>query len=104
LNFRPPFACSAIYKYEDLSKAAEQRALGKRTGWLERNFGEVTKTFSQVVVTAADLSSLLRKVETDLSLVHAAYYTDDECINRIATGLQESRVVGALSETVRMLG
>jgi hypothetical protein len=84
LNFRPPFACSAIYKYEDLSKAAEQRALGKRTGWLERNFGEVTKTFSQVVVTAADLSSLLRKVETDLSLVHAAYYTDDECINRIA--------------------
>jgi hypothetical protein len=37
-----------------------------------------------MVVTAADISSLLRTIEEDQSLVHAAYYTDNECIDRIA--------------------
>jgi len=80
----PPFACPRIYKYEDLSKDVEQRALSKRDEWLRRNFGAAAETFSRLVVTASDLSSLLRIVETDLSLVHAAYYTDDECIEHIA--------------------
>ena len=80
----PTFACGAIYQYEDLPKGVEQRALARRDEWLMRNFGEVTKLFSEMVVTASDLSSLLRRVETDLSLIHAAYYTDDECIERIA--------------------
>ena len=79
----PAFADAATYQYEDLAKGAEERALARRDQWLMRNFGEVTKTFSEMVVTASDLSSLLRKVETDLSLVHAAYYSDDECIERI---------------------
>ena len=80
----PAFADAVPYQYEDLAKGAEQRALARRDQWLMRNFGEVTKTFSEMIVTASDLSTLLRKVETDLSLVHAAYYTDDECIERIA--------------------
>jgi hypothetical protein len=80
----PTFASPAMYKYEDLSTNVEQRALANRDEWIRRNFGDVTKTFSNFVVTASDLSSLLRMVETDLSLVHAAYYTDDECIERIA--------------------
>jgi hypothetical protein len=80
----PTFASQAMYKYEDLPTNVEQRALANRDEWIRRNFGDVTKTFSNFVVTASDLSSLLRMVETDLSLVHAAYYTDDECIWRIA--------------------
>ena len=80
----PTFAAEAIYKYEDLPKNIEERALSNRDEWIRRNFGAVTETFSKLVVTASDLSSLLKIVETDLSLVHAAYYTDDECIERIA--------------------
>jgi len=67
-----------------MPKNAEQRALSNREEWIKRNFGAVTETFSKLAVTASDLSSLLKTVETDLSLVHATYYTDDECIERIA--------------------
>lgn len=45
-------------------------------------FGDVTETLSKMA--APDSEALLRMIETDLSLVHAAYYTDDECIERIA--------------------
>src|SRR6476646_8896800 len=63
-------------EYEDLPKNVEERALVKREEWIRHNFGDVTQTFSNGVVTASDLSSLLEKIETDLSLVHAAYYTE----------------------------
>jgi hypothetical protein len=71
-------------KYESMPEGAEQRALAMRNAWIGRHFGDVTQTLSKMVVTAADLSSLLRAIEADQSLVHAAYYTDDECIARIA--------------------
>ena len=71
-----------------------------------RNFGDVTQTFSKGVVTATDLSSLLEKIETDLSLVHAAYYTDDECIERIADWIagkaQTIEIEGAPTDTVHL--
>jgi hypothetical protein len=80
----PSHAPEDLVKYENMPEGAEQRALAKRNAWIERHFGDVTQTFSKVVVTAADITFLLRTVEADQSLVHAAYYTDDECIQRIA--------------------
>ena len=63
---------------------AEQRALSRRSAWIGRHLEGVSETFSKVVVTAADISALLRTIEEDETLVHGAYYTDDECIDRIA--------------------
>lgn len=71
-------------KYEDMPMGAEQRALDKRRDWVARHLGDVSQTFSKLVITTADISSLLHMVEADQTLVHAAYYTDDECIARIA--------------------
>jgi hypothetical protein len=71
-------------KYENMPAGAEQRALSKRRAWIGRRIGSVAETFSKMVVTAADISALLRTIEEDQTLVHAAYYTDDECIERIA--------------------
>ena len=71
-------------KYESMPKGAEERALAKRSAWIARHLGGVSQTFSKIVVTAADISSLLQTVEEDQTLVHAAYYTEDECIARIA--------------------
>jgi hypothetical protein len=71
-------------KYEHMPKGAEQRALDKRNAWIARHLGDVSQTFSKLAITAADITSLLRTVEDDQTLVHAAYYTDDECIARIA--------------------
>ena len=101
----PPFAPEYCYKCEDLPKEAEQRALSMRNAWISRHFGNVAETFSKMVVTASDLSSLLRLIEADQSLVHAAYYTDDECIARIAdwivgTGAQRRSGSGAFPEKV----
>lgn len=78
----PTFTCPAVYKYEDLPRQVEERALSKRDEWMKRAFGDVARTLSKMA--APDLSSVLKLIETDLALVHASYYTDDECIERIA--------------------
>jgi hypothetical protein len=71
-------------RYEDIPKAAEQRAKERRSAWVALHLADASETFSKLVVTAADLTSLLQTIEADQSLVHAAYYTEDECIARIA--------------------
>ncbi|WP_072387111.1 hypothetical protein [Hyphomicrobium sp. CS1BSMeth3] len=74
----------AFSRYENISVAAEARALARRNAWMGEHFGTLSETFSKLVVTASDVEALLKTVSNDLSLVHAAYYTDDECIDRIA--------------------
>jgi hypothetical protein len=71
-------------KYENMPSGAEQRALDKRSSWIARHLGDVSQTFSNLKITAADIKNLQVAVEEDQTLVHAAYYTDDECIARIA--------------------
>jgi hypothetical protein len=63
---------------------AELRALDKRNAWIAGHLGDISQTFSKLAVAAADMTSLLKSVERDETLVHAAYYTDEECIARIA--------------------
>ena len=70
--------------YENMPAGAELRALDKRNAWIAGHLGDISQTFSKLAVTAADVTSLLKSVERDETLVHAAYYTDDECIARIA--------------------
>ena len=71
-------------KYENMPSGAEQRAMDRRSAWVARHLGDVSQTFSKLAVTAADITSLQCTIEEDQTLVHAAYYTDDECIARIA--------------------
>ena len=80
---------SDLVKYEDMPKESEVHALAMRADWVSRNLGRVSETFSNEVVTQVDVSLLLRKIEADQSLVHAAYYIDDECIARIASWIAE---------------
>ena len=70
--------------YEDMPTGAQQRALAMRGAWIDRHLNDVAQTFSKLVVTSADIGLLLRAIEADQTLVHAAYYSDDECIARIA--------------------
>ena len=67
-------------KYENMPTGSQQRALAMRGAWIDRHLNDVAQTFSKLVVTSADITLLLRAK----TLVHAAYYTDDECIARIA--------------------
>ena len=73
-----------LVKYETMPRAAEQRALERRSAWVARHLGDVSQTFSKLAVTTADINALLRTIEEDQTLVHAAYYTDDECIALVA--------------------
>jgi len=70
--------------YENMPTGAEQRARTRRGEWINRHVDSVAQTFSKLVVTSADITLLLDKIEADQTLVHAACYTDDECIARIA--------------------
>jgi hypothetical protein len=81
---QPNYATEVSVKYEDIPKGAQQRALERRSAWVARHLGDASETFSKLAVTAADITSLVHMVEADQTLVHAAYYTDDECIARIA--------------------
>lgn len=81
-------------KYENMPVGAEQRALERRSAWVARHLGDVSQTFSNLVLTSADISALLRTVEEDQTLVHAAYYTDEECIARIADWIAAGKSVG----------
>jgi hypothetical protein len=74
----------AYVTYETMPVGAEQRALKQRDAWIAGHLGDISQTFSQLAVTATDVTSLLKAVEKDETLVHAAYYTDEECIARIA--------------------
>lgn len=80
----PSYFATGVVKYENMPAAAEQRAITRRSAWIGLHLGDVPQTFARLAVTAADITSLLRIVAADQSLVHGAYYTDDDCIARIA--------------------
>ena len=83
--------CPCVCQYENMPTGAEQRALERRSVWVAHHLGDVSQTFSKLVVTTADIdSSLLRTVEEDQTLVHASYYTDDECIARISDWIADT--------------
>ncbi|WP_157088322.1 hypothetical protein [Bradyrhizobium jicamae] len=81
---RPNLRSNCIATYQDLPSSVLERAMLRRGDWIERHLGDVSTTFEKLFVTSTDLSSLLRTVEEDQSLIHASYYTDDECIAQIA--------------------
>lgn len=80
----PASAGAARFTLEMLDRDVEERALRSRSAWLERHLGSTSEFFSRVVLSASDAADLLQTIESDASLVHAAYYTDEACIERIA--------------------
>ena len=80
----PSYFSTGVIKYENMPPAAEQRALAARSNWVSLHLSDVSLAFARIAITAADINSLLRTIEADQSLVHGAYYTDDDCIARIA--------------------
>jgi len=83
-EFAPSSLSSACVQTELLSEDVLARVLNARSNWFHRNFGEITQLLSKMALSAADISFLFQLIERDTSLVHGAYYTDDECIERIA--------------------
>src|SRR5262249_7279560 len=81
---RPSQIPEKYVKYENMPTGAQQRALEMRGAWINRHLDEAAYAFSKLVITSAEIVSLLHNIEADQSLVHAAYYTDDACIARIA--------------------
>ena len=73
-----------LVKLESMPKGAERRALATRNTWIVRHSADVSETFAKMAVTASDVSSLMKRIEEDATLVHGAYYSDDECIAQIA--------------------
>jgi hypothetical protein len=89
-------------KYEDIPEIALERACDRRDAWISHHIRTVTDTFSKLVVTPTDTTSLLQTIEADQSLVHAAYYTDDECIARIASWIADNEAMRT-SETISLV-
>ena len=80
----PGFLRSDNFRYEELPSAIEERALRKRDTGLSQHVGTIAWLLSKDDVTAGDISGLMQSLEQDISLVHAAYYSEPECTDRMA--------------------
>lgn len=80
----PTLLPTGAYTYEELPSSAIERSLAKRHTGISSHLGNMSDFLAKATITSADLSSLLEELERDVTLVHAAYYTDDECIDRVA--------------------
>jgi rRNA maturation endonuclease Nob1 len=78
---------ASCLKYEELPTKAEQRALKSRREWMAHHVDDVSQMFSKLSISPADIQTLLHTIESDQTVVQAAYYTDDHCIARIADWL-----------------
>ena len=83
-EFAPAGLGAQHVRLELLPETVLDRILSARSNWFHRNFGEITQLLSKMALSAADISFLFQLIERDSSLVHGAYYTDDECVARIA--------------------
>lgn len=80
----PGFLPRALFQYEELPGTIEERALRKRDSGLGQHVGTIAWLLAKDDVTAGDISALLQSLEEDISLVHAAYYSEPECTDRMA--------------------
>lgn len=80
----PNCTTTRVIKYENIPAASERRALKSRSDWVGLHLADVSQAFAKIAITAVDVTHMLRIVEADQSLVHGVYYTDDDCIARIA--------------------
>jgi hypothetical protein len=78
----PAFVSRRLFEYEDMPLGVEQRALQRR----EQGLGQQLRVASDLFAKSAmaDTTALLKAIASDVSVIHAAYYTDDECIARMA--------------------
>jgi hypothetical protein len=88
------------FEARDIPQSAVRRACEKRRGWINNHLADVEETFSKMIVTGADIAALLRKIESDQSLVHAAYYTDEDCIAKIADWIAGDGWLGDAAKTL----
>lgn len=77
--------------YEDIPADAEKIALDGRGAWIAKHLASVSETFAKMTVTGVDVLALFQTIEADQTLVHAAYYTNDACIDRIADWIADKR-------------
>lgn len=80
---------------EELSPGATERAMRRRGDWLRSRLGDVSQALTALTLTATDIQVLLADISQDMTLVHAAYYTDDECIERIADWIAGTEAASA---------
>ncbi|WP_296201990.1 hypothetical protein [uncultured Hyphomicrobium sp.] len=85
----PQRAGGTQFIFEAMPAAVETRAMAARSGWINSHLGSAADLFSNLVLTASDVADLLQHIERDQSLVHAAYYTDDDCVERIARWIEQ---------------
>jgi len=79
-----PHRLKDIGLYEEISGEAQKTALIDRSAWISGHLLKVSETFAKMTVTGVDVHALLKTIEADQTLVHAAYYTNEKCIERIA--------------------
>jgi hypothetical protein len=80
----PKFRLDCITSYEELPTGVLERAMLKRGDKIVGHLRDVSDKLENLVVTVPDITSWLREAAGNQHLIHASYYTDDECIARIA--------------------
>jgi hypothetical protein len=77
-------------RFEELPLTIIQALEERRGLGIVRQIPKVTELFSATRSDMTDVITLLKEIEDDVTLLHAAYYTEDVCIHRIAKWIATS--------------
>lgn len=98
VSMLPENAGAAEFVFQPMLPEVERRALDGRSEWISRHLGSAAMVFSRIVLSASEISTLLSEVEGDQTLVHAAYYTDADCIPQITEWIAGHRPAVSLPQ------
>jgi hypothetical protein len=84
LQMKPPQLDASRCRYEELSPHVIDRVIRERDARVAQRIGIATSLFSAEQIATKDVLKALIDIERDITLVHASYYTQEECIDRIA--------------------
>ena len=88
---REPIYFATWAKYEDIEPDVAQSAMVKRGDWMAKHLHRISEQFAKRRVTSIDISLLWQEIDSDQTLVHSAYFTDEICIRRIADWIADIR-------------
>lgn len=83
----PDKAGSASFSQAWMPADAQARALEVRSHGIARHVGSAATVLTRIALSAEEISDLLGEIEADQTLVHAAYYQDERCLQQLADWL-----------------
>jgi hypothetical protein len=86
---QPGYIASNLVQLQDLPSPVKNRVMKKRRVDIGEGADGVADILSAELLTSPEITKALKAVFRKVSLIHAAYYVEDECVDMIAEWIAE---------------